>query len=416
MRRFPVHGPLALTWGEYRGHGGPATPIPPPESLAPDTLAPMSRPLTTLHVGTEKGWRGGEQQMAYLVKGLRRRGHRVVAVVQKDGESLPRLRDDGFEVEGISMHGEADLVAVTKLAKRMRRVKPDVVHLHTSHAHALGAWAARFAHKPVVIVSRRVDFSIYRRSFLRLNGWKYRQGLDRIVCVSEAVRNVLLSDGLSPERLRVVRSAIDPVRVRSATPVDVRARLGLPAGCPLVLAVGALVEHKGHRHLVDSLPALRRAVPGVRVVIAGEGPLRADLEAQAANLHAADSLVLAGQVTDLPGWLHRVDVFVMPSVEEGLGTSALDAMAAGLPVVASNAGGLPEMVRNGEEGLLVPPGDPQALAAALASVLLDPKRRRHMAEAAHRRVDEAFHVDRMVDETIAVYEEAMAERTTPRAS
>jgi glycosyltransferase involved in cell wall biosynthesis len=310
------------------------------------------------------------------------------------------------------MGGEADVFSMRALARHLRAWRPDVLHLHTSHAHALGAVAARFCGRPrpAVVVSRRVDFSIYRRSFLGLNGWKYRHGVDRIVCVSEAIRRVLLADGLDPARLAVVHSAIDPARIREAAAIDVRARLALPPGCPLVLAVGALVGHKGHAHLVAALPALRAAVPGVRVVIAGEGPLRDALAAQARALGADDALVLAGQVDDLPGWLAGVDVLAMPSTEEGLGTSVLDGMAAGLAVVASDAGGLPEMVRDGIEGLLVPAADPAALATALARLLLDPAARARMGAAGRARVDAGFVVDRMVDGTLSVYAEVLAGR------
>ena len=369
-------------------------------------------PLRTLHVNTERGWRGGEQQMAYLTEGLRRRGHAVRLVVQPDGEAAPRLEAAGFDVDRCRMRGEADPLSVVALARRMRAWRPDVVHLHTSHAHALGALAARFAGRPrpAVVVSRRVDFSIYRRSFLGLNGFKYRHGLDRIVCVSEAIRRVLLDDGLDPARLAVVRSAIDPERVRGAARVDVRARLGLPAGAPVVLAVGALVGHKGHRHLVDALPAVVAAVPEARVVVAGEGPLRDELLAQARALGVAGALVLAGQVGDLPGWFADVDVLAMPSTEEGLGTSVLDGMAAGLAVVASAAGGLPEMVRDGVEGRLVPPGDAGALAAAVVALLRDPVARRAMGAAGAARVDAEFRVDRMVEGTLAVYEDVLARR------
>src|SRR5262245_271707 len=143
------------------------------------------RRLVTYHVDTEKGWRGGEQQMAYLLAGLVARGHRAVAAVQPDGEALGRLKAAGHEVDAVTMRGEADPVAVLKLARRIGDARADVVHLHTSHAHTLGAMAARLAGRPKVVVSRRVDFSIYRHSFLGLNAVKYRAGVDRIVCVSD---------------------------------------------------------------------------------------------------------------------------------------------------------------------------------------------------------------------------------------
>jgi glycosyltransferase involved in cell wall biosynthesis len=369
--------------------------------------------LVTCHVDTERGWRGGEQQMAYLVSGLVARGHRALAVVQPGCEPERRLRAAGVETWPLPMRGEVDGVAMLSLARRIGAARADVVHLHTSHAHTLGVVGAFLGGRPAVVVSRRVDFSIFRRSFLGLNAVKYRLGVDRIVCVSEAVRDVLLRDGLEPERLSVVRSAVDPDRVRAAPAVDVRARLGLPPAARVVLAVGALVGHKGHRHLVEAMPSLVANVPDVHVVVVGEGSLRHSLEELARHLWIAPRLSLPGTVDDLAGWFSQAEVFVMPSLEEGLGTSVLDAMAAGLPVVASRAGGIPEMVRDGVEGLLVPPADAPALSAAIRRVLDEPDTRAAMSRAARARVDAEFHVDRMVDETLAVYEDVLAERARP---
>jgi glycosyltransferase involved in cell wall biosynthesis len=361
-------------------------------------------------VNTEKGWRGGEQQMAYLVEGLRARGHGVRLALQPHGEAAPRLEAAGVDVVRTRMRGEADPFSMLRLRRIVRAYRPDIVHLHTSHAHALGGMAVRWAGapRPAVIVSRRVDFSIYRRSFLGLNGWKYRHGLDRIVCVSEAIRQVLVNDGLDPATLAVVHSAVDPARVRDARPVDVRARLGLPAGCPLVLAVGALVGHKGHTHLVAALPALRAAVPGVRVVVAGEGPLRPDLEAQARALGVADALVLAGAGDRPAGWFHGVDLLVMPST--GGPQDSVRRHGGGSSRVASRAGGLPGLVDDGVHGRLVPPADPSALALAVAGLLLDPATRARLGAAGRARVDAEFVADRMVEGTLAVYADVLRGR------
>jgi glycosyltransferase involved in cell wall biosynthesis len=366
--------------------------------------------LVTYHVNTETGWRGGEQQMRYLLDGLVARGHRAVAAVQPDGEAHRRLQAASHEVDPVPMRGEADPLAVLRLARRMGRARPDVVHLHTSHAHSLGAMAARLAGRPGVVVSRRVDFSIFRHSFLGFNAVKYRAGIDRIVCVSEAVRDVLLRDGIEETRLAVVRSAVDPDRVAKATPVDVRSRVGLPPTARLVLAVGALVGHKGQKHLVEATPKMVAAVPDLHVVVVGEGPLRGTLEELAKALWVAPRIHFVGQVDDVAGWFQAAELFCMPSLEEGLGTSVLDAMSAGLPVVGTTAGGIPEMVRDGVEGRLVRPGDGAALADACLSVLNDPATRARMSEAATRRVREAFHVDRMVEETLGVYEDVLHER------
>jgi len=367
----------------------------------------MPRALATLHVDTERAWRGGEQQMAYLLAGLRDRGHAVVAVVPPDAASKSRLEALGIEVVALPMRGEADVLAVMRLRRLLRSRRPDVVHAHTSHAHGLLAWAVRGASArggaaPPLVVSRRVDLSIFRHSFLGLNGRKYRRA-DRILCVSDAVRRVMEADGLDPARLVVVRDAIDPERIRRATTVDVRARCGLPADAVLVLAVGALVPPKGHEHLLAALPRLLGRVPRTHVVVAGEGPLRPALKAQAAALGCADRVRLPGAIDDLAGWFAAVDVVAMPSVQEGLGTSILDAMAAERAVVASRTGGIPEVVRDGVEGRLVPPADPAALADALADVLLDRARATAFGRAGSVRVGTEFRVERMVDETVAAY-------------
>jgi glycosyltransferase involved in cell wall biosynthesis len=316
----------------------------------------------------------------------------------------------GHEVVERRMRGEADLIAVLRLARLFRRLRPDVVHLHTSHAHSLGRLAAKFGGRPAVVVSRRVDFSIFRRSFFGLNGLKYRSGVDRFVAVSAAVKHVLECDGLDPARIAVVRDAIDPDRVRKATPVDVRARLGLAGSARIVLAVGALVGHKGQRHLVAAIPAIVADEPNAHVVIAGEGKLHDDLAALASALGVTKRLSLPGYVTDVAGWFAAADVFVMPSVEEGLGSSVLDAMAAGVPIVATTAGGIPEAVRDGVDGLLVPPGDAAALARGIVSLLRDRYRAHALAAEASKRVETEFAVDRMVDETIAVYRAVLSER------
>ena len=351
--------------------------------------------------------------MAYLADGLRARGHRAVLVVRRGGEAAVRLRALGHEVVERRMRGEVDVIAVLRLARLFRRLRPDVVHLHTSHAHALGRLAAKYGGRPAVVVSRRVDFSIFRRSFFGLNGLKYRSGVDRFVAVSAAVKHVLECDGLEPARIAVVRDAIDPDRVRKAAPVDVRARLGLPGSARIVLAVGALVGHKGHRHLVAAIPAIVAAEPDAHVVIAGEGRLRDDLSTLARALGVTKRLSLPGYVDDVAGWFAAADIFVMPSVEEGLGSSVLDAMAAGVPIVATTAGGLPEAVRDGTDGILVPPGDPSALATAVAALLRDRYRAHALAAEASKRVEAEFSVDRMVEETIAVYRAVRVERGNP---
>ncbi len=367
--------------------------------------------LRVLHLNTERTWRGGEQQLAWLLGGLARRGHRSLLVAQPASPLADRARAAGHEVRELRMRGEVDPLAVVRLAGLLRRERFDLVHVHTSHAHTLGALAAALgrARRPPVVLTRRVDFSIFRRSFFGLNRLKYLHGVDRTITVSRAVRDVLVADGLPPERLVVVHSGIDPTRIEAAADqrAATRAELGVPDDHALVGNVAALVDHKGQRYLVDAIPKVLAAHPQTTFAIVGEGPLRAALEAQARARGVSERLRFTGFRDDVPALLAAFDLFVMPSHLEALGTSVLDAMAAALPVVATRAGGLPEAVADGETGLLCPPRDPAALATAITALLADPARARHMGEAGRRRVRAEFSKGAMVEGTLRVYRELL---------
>jgi glycosyltransferase involved in cell wall biosynthesis len=365
--------------------------------------------VKTLHLDTERTWRGGEQQLFYLLEGLRARGLPAAVLARPGSPLLERARGAGFDARPLEVRGEADVRAAWTLARGLREERFDVLHCHTSHAHSV-AIAARLltprAIMPRLVVARRVDFSIFRHSFLGLNGLKYRR-VDKIVAVSEAVRDVLSRDGVDPRSIAVVRDGIEVERIERAPERtdEIRRGLGLRAGERLVANVAHMAGHKGQRYLVAAVPAIRAARPEARVAIFGEGELREELEAQARALGLGEGLIFAGfrPPDEIPSILKAADVFAFPSVEEGLGSSLFDAMAAGAPIVASRAGGIPEIVRDGETGLLVPPRDPDALARAVVRVLDDRALAEGLAEAARRFVRAEGTKERMVDETIAVY-------------
>lgn len=371
--------------------------------------------LSSLHINTEPTWRGGEQQTLYLVAGLITRGHPATLVAQRGGPLARRAREAGVPTVEVPMRGEADLGAVLGLASLLRRVRPRVVHFHTSHAHTLGAMAAALlgGRRPRTVLTRRVDFSIFRHSFLGLNRWKYRS-VDRIVAISEAIRDVLLADGIDPRRIDLVPSGVDPARFDGVRPVDLRHELGLPPATRLVANVAHLADHKGQVYLVDAAPRILSACPDAAIIIIGEGELRDPLMARARDLGVAGRVLFPGFRTDVPGILRGIDIYVMPSHMEGLGTAVLDALCCALPVVAARAGGIPEIVRDRENGLLVPPRDPEALAAAVIGLLRDPALARALAARGPATVRDRFGVDRMVDGNVAVYRRLVAGRPISR--
>ena len=354
--------------------------------------------MRILHVDEQSGWRGGEQQASYLIQGLIARGHDC-AIAGRRGSPF-MTRDHGGEIVvrvEAPFRGEADLWSAWTLARALRRFDIDLVHAHTSHALTHAVLACALARRGKVVASRRVDFPPRPNGFSR---WKYARA-DGIVAISHRIAEVMRTFGVPESKLKVVHSGIDPARM-DVEPLP-REELGVPADAPLIGNVAALVGHKDQATLVAAMPALLRAQPHARLVIAGEGPLRGALERQIAELNVGHAATLLGYRNDVPRLIKTFDLFVLSSSEEGLGTSVLDAMAAGVPVVATRAGGIPEMVRNDETGLLAPIGDSDALARAMISVIEDAALRERLTQAAHRLVMESFTFQRMVDGNETVY-------------
>jgi glycosyltransferase involved in cell wall biosynthesis len=325
----------------------------------------------------------------------------VVVAAHPDGELRRRLPAD-LEVVPLAPRNEVDLPAAWRLSGVIRELRPDIVHAHDPHGVAAAATALSIGSPsppPALVAARRVDFHLNANSFSR---WKYKQ-VDRFVAASEAIRAMLLEDGIPPDRTVTVHEGIDVDRVAGVEPLNVREEYWFPPHSLIVGNIAALVPHKGQKFLIDAAAMVVREMPEARFLVLGEGELHATLEHQIRHLHLSQHVVLAGFRTDVLGVLKGVDLFVLSSVSEGLGTSLLDAMAADRPVVATRAGGIPEVVVHGETGLLVPPRDPSALAAAILDMLRDPDRRRRFAAAGFARVRERFSADRMVDETLAVY-------------
>jgi len=366
--------------------------------------------LKTLHLNTERTWRGGEQQTLYLASGLAARGHLARVLCQPGSEMSRRARESGLEVIEIGMHGEGDVLAGWRIARHVRREGYHIMHMHTSHAHGLAILASWFVRGPKRVVHRRVDFSIFRNR-LRLSRFKYRLGVDRFVAISGAVKAAMLDDGLPADRISVVPSGIDPTRLdpTGETRESTRRSLGLDPTWPVVGCIAHLAWHKGQEFLVRAAPRLFERVPEARVLIIGEGERRGLLENEIRSLGVGEQVILTGFRPDVPALLRALEVLAMPSVMEGLNTTLLDAQCVALPVVASRVGGIPEAVKDGEGGVLVPPRDPEALADALADLLLDADRRRELGRRGRERVLETFSVDRMVEGNLSVYRELLVE-------
>lgn len=357
--------------------------------------------MFSLHIDTARSWRGGQNQVLLTVDGLRALGHRAALVAHPDGE-LRKRAAAGLDLIPLAPRTEMDLTAAWRLARVIRRLGPDVVHAHDPHGVAMAALALSMsttAPVPPLLASRRVDFHLKGNSLSR---WKNRQ-VACFIAASEAIRQMLIGDGVPAERTVTVHEGIDVERVVAIPAVNVHEALWLPHHAPLVGNVAALVPHKGQRYLIDATHRLMRAIPDARVVIFGEGELRDHLEHLVHEHHLEKHVLLPGFRTDILGCIKGLDLFVMSSVTEGLGTSLLDAMACARPIIATQTGGIPEVVEDGVTGLLVPPRDAAALAGAMEALLTDEPRREQLAAAGFERVRQRFTVERMVAQTLDVY-------------
>jgi L-malate glycosyltransferase len=354
-----------------------------------------------LHIDTARTWRGGQNQVLLTVLGLRALGHRSVLVAHGEGE-LYRRASEGPDLIALAPRNEVDLSAAWKLSRIIRQWKPSIVHAHDPHAVAMAGLALSFGApepRPRIVASRRVDFHLQGHSFSR---WKYRQ-VDLFIAASAAIRDILQHDGIPGSQIVVVHDGIDVAKISRLPALDVRAELWLPHGAPVIVNVGALVDHKGQRHLVDAMKHVLRKTPDVRLAIFGEGELRAPLERQIKELKLEKHVLLPGFREDVLRLMKSADLFVMSSVTEGLGSTVLDAMAMRLAVVGTRAGGIPEAVVDGKTGVLVPPADPRALAGGIVRLLKEQATRQRMGDAGHARVTEHFGVRQLLEGTLAAY-------------
>ncbi len=347
--------------------------------------------MKVLHVDSALGWRGGQNQVWLTARGMAERGHDVLLACRRGGELARRAGGAGLATRELPFRGDLWPPAILALRGVVSAFRPDVMQLHDPHALSAGLFAGGRARR---VATRRVDFAV--------RSGKYRRA-DRVIAVSRAIAAVLLESGVPEERIDVVYEGV-PDRAAAPGGDGVLRSLGIPAGAPVVGNVAALTDHKDHATLLEAMALLRPRAPEARLVILGEGELRAALEARVLELGLAGRVVFAGFRTDLDRLMPAFSVFCLSSHHEGLGTSLLDAMNFGLPIVATNAGGIPEAVDDRVTGRVVPARSPALLAEALAEALLDQARARAWGDAGRRRFEERFSASRMVDATLAVLE------------
>ncbi len=385
-------------------------------------ISAESQPV--LHIDTGLDLRGGQRQVLLLMIALREAGRASILAAPPKAELAGRAAEEGFPLLPFKAAGDIDLFAALRLSRSATQVCPSLWHAHTARAHSVAALALRLRGRspaPRLLVTRRTAFTGKRG---RLHRAKYSSPrIAHYFAISRAVAAELKALGVVQDRITIVPSAVDAAHYGAAAwthlgeaalpepPSEfdperrgrLRAELGAGESDFLVGAAGALDASKGFMNLVRAAESALRERPELRFIIAGEGPERQTLEDKLAEAGLSDRFKLLGKRGDMPQLFEALDLFCMPSLAEGLGSVVLEAFAAGVPVVASDAGGLVDLVEPSITGLRFPAGDEEALSRCLVTASVERERGRDRAGAALRRLVDDFSPARMALAVETVY-------------
>ena len=374
--------------------------VPRPQVASGDRI----RVVEVLATGTSGG---AQEHVLGLVSRMDHARFDVSVVSLSPGSAARKLERAGFDVLVIDEHDDA--IATGALAAHLVDVRPDVIHNHMYRAELVGTRAAialgEVGHRRPYIVST-VHSSRVRseedREMLRV----LTPAMDQLIAVSKMIEDKLVAEGRTTAPITRIYNGVDLSRYeRVEACCTLPDEYGMEPGSQIVGVVARLEPEKGHPTLLEAWPPVLRAVPDAYLLIVGEGSRREALEAQTRDLRIAHRVVFTGRRDDVPSVTAALDVAVLPSYREAQGLSILEALALSRPVVASNVGGIPEMITDGVNGILVPPHDPDALAAAIIRLLRDHPFADTLGRAGHDMVHDRFCIDLMVESVQAIYEE-----------
>lgn len=365
--------------------------------------------MRIVHLDTGREMRGGQRQLLLLARKLRERGHGQLIVCPEECALELQLREDMFEVLDLPRKRFWPFGGMQGLRRQIRAGAFQVLHAHDGRGQTVSALASLGL--PVRrLATRRVTFMPQGlQRTLGVHRLQYGPTCDAIIAVSNFIRDLLVQSGLRASKIEVIPDGVEiPAALPDAAFRDrARADWGLEPGAFVIGHAGAFTREKGQDILLEAFLQVLDTMPQARLLLAGEGPLRASGEVAELIHRAGGRARIIDSMEDLTPFFAAIDVYVMPSRAEGLGSSALLAMAHGLPVVASRVGGLSEVVADGETGWLVPPESPAALADRLVVAASSPEVLQRFGAAARERVA-AFSDDTMVNRTETLYRRLLA--------
>ncbi|KAA3619697.1 MAG: glycosyltransferase family 1 protein [Calditrichaeota bacterium] len=364
------------------------------------------KPIKVLHIDSVKEWRGGQQQVFYLICEMIKNGYDTALVGQPGSALEKKCRENDIPFSAIRMRNELDFIAGWKISRICKKRGFQILHAHSAHAMSIAIWSRLFHRRVKIVAARRVDFSVKKS---KISIWKYKNSfVDKIICISETINRVLRADGIPAEKLVTIHSGINLNRFDTDLPDNnLREKWKIPANHLIVGTVAAIVGHKDYPNLLKAAKHVIEKNDRVTFMAVGAGKDENNVRALAAKLGLGDRFIFTGYQSDVGPFLRAFDFFIAASRKEGLGTSVLDALAVGLPVVGTRAGGIPESVQDGVNGLLVEKQNPEALATAILKLLASPKLLKEFSRQAPRSV-EKFKIENTFKKTVELYSQLLA--------
>lgn len=357
--------------------------------------------LKILHIDSERSWRGGQQQVFYLHEALIKQGYKSVLACNVSSELSKKCLEKSLPFLKVKMRGEWDIFASYKLANYCKKNNINILQAHSAHALSIALIAKLFYSQVKLIGVRRVDFHIKKNFFSQL---KYNNTrIDKIVCISEFIKKILIEDGVEEEKLYTIRSGTDINKFSKAeSSIELKRKLSIEEEDIVLGTVAAFAGHKDYPNLINAFKLISQQKQNVKLCLIGDGPLKKNIENMVNELKLNEDIIFCGFQEDVGQYLKMFDIFILSSKKEGLGTSLIDALSIGLPIVASESGGIPEIIDNGNNGILVEPKNSKRLAEAIINLIDDKEKRKGLSEKALKSVKQ-FSIETTVEKNIELY-------------
>lgn len=363
--------------------------------------------MRVLHLSSEKSWRGGEQQIAYLIGELKNHGVDCHVICRKNSAFSQNCLEQGWSFQEAGFKNSFDILSAIKVLKYCRTHHIDLVHMHGSGSHGVGVLSVALGNKSKFILSRRVDFPLKNNIFSR---WKYNHpSIKSILCVSDKIKEIVEKSIDNKGICRTVYSGIELEKFsQSAKQNSLRKKYDLDEQTKLIGNTSAIADHKDYFTFVNTAEEVLKRQNNVCFFIFGTGPLLKEVKDYIEKKGLTEKIIFTGFVHNIPEVLPELDVFLMTSKTEGLGTSLLDAMAAGVPIVATEAGGIPEIVIDGNTGLSAKVHDFITLSDHVINLIHNPELGTRLVNNAAKFVLK-FDKKETAKHTIQVYKEILKE-------